>query len=211
MKIGILGSGIVGQTLGSGLITKGHQVMVGSGNPDKLKEWRMENGSSAKIGKFDEAAAYAELIILATRWSGTHQIIQQAGLSNFVDKVLIDVTNPLDFSKGAPPNLLSAPDNPGGYQVQQWVPRARVVKAFNAVAAAIMIQPLRKEGQADMLIAGNNMNAKQVVTDLAEVFGWRVHDMGPISESYWLEALAMVWIRFGFRHDRWDHAFALLL
>ncbi len=211
MNIGIVGSGVVARSLGSGFVALGHHVKAGSRDPSKLSDWKTSLGSRASTGDVTEAAAFGEVVVLATSWTGTASAIKLAGEKNFAGKVLIDVTNPLDFSAGAPPKLATLPGNSGGEQVQGWLPDARVVKAFNTIGASLMCRPHRDEGDPDLFIAGNDAGAKELTSTFARQWGWKsIIDMGNISEAYWLEALAMVWIRYGFRNNSWAHAFKLL-
>ncbi len=211
MKIGILGTGNVGKALGTGLIKLGHEVKIGSRNADKpeLTEWVNASGSHASRGTFAEAAAFGEVIFLATLWTGTENVIKLAGPDNFKGKILVDTTNPLDFSTGAPKLSVGYTDS-AGEQVQRWLPEAKVVKAFNIVGAPYMVQPPFSEGQPDMFIGGNDEGAKKWVTDLLTSFGWPTIDLGGIDASRLLESLAMVWITYGFRTNTWFHALKLL-
>ncbi len=211
MKIGIIGSGTVGQQLGLGFIRLGHEVKIGTRSVDKLKDWINQAGEKASTGSPAEASKFGELLVLATSWEGTEGAIKIAGKENFSGKILIDVTNPLDFSQGPPPKIAVSPGNSGGEQIQKMLPKTKVVKAFNIISAYIMIKPGREEGDPDLFIAGNDSEAKQKVTSLAEELGWKsVIDMGDLSQSYWLETLAMMWIYYGFKNNSWSHAFKLL-
>ncbi len=208
--IGILGSGGVGTTLGLGFLKQGHKVVIGTRDPAKLAEWKAKAGANATVGSFADAAK-CDVIVLATLWTGTKSAIDLAGPANFKGKVVIDVTNPLDFSKGAPPRLAATPENSGGSQVQAWLPDARVVKAFNHISANIMVNARLEDGTADLFIAGNDADAKSLVSRFAQAWGWgSVNDMGNIDMSYWLETFAMLWIHFGFKNNHWTHAFKLL-
>jgi NADPH-dependent F420 reductase len=212
MKIGIIGSGVVGQQLGFGFLKAGHEVKIGTRNTSKLNEWLEKAGENASTGSFTEAAVYGEVVILATLWSGTKPAIESAGKDNLKNKILIDVTNPLDFSQGVPPKLAAEIGNSGGEQIQNWLPDTKVVKAFNTISAYIMISPVREEGgDPDLFIAGNDEEAKHQVSKLAAQLGWKsVIDMGGISQSYWLETFAMLWIQYGFKFNNWTHAFKLM-
>lgn len=211
MKIGILGSGTVAKLLATGFINSGHEVKLGTRDTSKLEEWEKSVGSKGSAGSFEDAAKYGELIVLATLWSGTENAIKLAGLENFIGKVVIDVTNPLDFSSGVPPKFAVTYGNSAGEQIQNWLMDSKVVKAFNTVSASIMINPKLEEGNPDLLIAGNDADAKKLVTEIAQSFGWQnVIDMGEINHSFWLEAFAMLWIEFGFKYNHWTHAFKLL-
>lgn len=211
MKIGILGSGVVGQQLGLGFIRTGHEVKIGTRDTSKLSDWQKQAGTKGSAGSFEEAASFGELIVLCTLWTGTNSALEMAGQNNLSNKILIDVTNPLDFSKGVPPAFVATPGNSGGEQIQNWLPDTKVVKAFNIINAYIMINPAMQEGKPDMFIAGNDVNAKQKVTELISQFGWEgIHDLGDISMSYWLETFAMLWIHYGFKNNHWTHGFKLL-
>lgn len=213
MNIGIIGSGVVARTLAKGFLRSGHSVKLGTRDVGKLKDWVQEAGTDrATIGSNQEAAEFGELIVVATGWSGTEGAIELAGVGNFAGKVVIDVTNPLDVSQGPPPKLAVQYPESGGELVQRWLPEAKVVKAFNIISASIMINPHLEDGDPDLFIAGNDDRAKKVVSGIAKDWGWaNVHDLGDITNSYWLETFAMLWIYFGFRNNHWTHAFRLLM
>lgn len=216
MKIGIIGAGVVGTTLGTGLVRLGHSVMIGTGHTqqEKLLQWATDNGPGGSIGAFSETAAFGEVIFLCTNWAGTQSVIEQSGVWNFKKKIIIDVTNPLD---GKGPDhagrLGLAPGNSGsgGEQVQAWLPDAHVVKALNTVGNALMINPDTKEGEPTMLIAGNDDLAKKAVGEILHQIGWKdIEDIGNIEMSRYLEGLCVIWCAIGFRKGTWDHAFKLL-
>jgi predicted dinucleotide-binding enzyme len=215
VNIGVLGSGDVGQVLGIGLAAAGHTVMLGSRDPasEKVRAWvaraQERAGGRASAGTFAQAAAFGEVAVLATLWSGTESALRLAGHQNLAGKVVMDATNPLDFSQGAPALAVGHTDS-GGEQVQRWVPDARVVKAFNTVGNALMVNPDFHDGPPDMLIAGNDDGAKATVSRLAADLGWPTLDLGGIEMSRHLEPLAMLWIVHGFRTGTWNHAFKLL-
>jgi predicted dinucleotide-binding enzyme len=210
MRIGVIGSGEVGRVLGAGFALMGHEVKLGSRNPaqDKIRAWLDETGASA--GTFDEAASFAEVAVLATLWEGTENAIRLAGPENLAGKVVIDATNPLDFSEGVPPKLAIGHTDSGGEQVQRWLPRSSVVKAFNTVGNPHMVNPQFPGGPPDMFICGNDEQAKQIVTDLLKALGWSVIDVGDIEGARYLEPLAMVWVLHLFRTGTPNHAFKLL-
>ncbi len=211
MKIGMLGTGQVGQALGAGFVALGHDVMMGSREPGspKAQTWVAEHGERASAGTLADAAAFADVAVLATAWRGTAYALQLADPANLAGKVVIDVTNPLDFSTGAPRLAVSGNDS-AGEQIQNSLPKARVVKAFNIVGNAHMFRPDFPGGPPDMFICGNDDDAKQAVTDICAAFGWPTIDIGGIEGARLLEALAMLWINQGFRTGSWDHAFKLL-
>lgn len=213
MKIGVIGTGDVGQKLGSGFIALGHEVKLGSRDPrnEKLTAWVGANGKNASGGTFSDAAQFGEVVVLATAWSGTENALRLADPKHFVGKVVIDTTNPLIFPAGAPPPQLALGWNDsGGEQVQRWLPGARVVKCFNSVGNALMFQPDLPGGPPDMFIAGNDDNAKKTVTDFLHRFGWAVIDTGGIEGARLLEPLCILWITIGFRSGSWNNAFKLL-
>jgi predicted dinucleotide-binding enzyme len=210
MKIGILGSGSVGKALGVGFATLGHDVMMGSRDPDRedVKEWRKKAGGKASAGAFADTAAHAELAVLATAWSGTENAIRLAKPENLKGKVVIDTTNPLDFSAaGKPPVLAVSGNDSAGERVQKWLPQSRVVKAFNIVGNPDMFRPQFGDGPPTMFIAGNDDGAKGDVRKVLEAFGWPdVVDLGGIDHARYLEPLAMVWIAAYFRGGKGGHA-----
>ena len=212
MKVGILGTGDVGQALGAGFAQLGHDVMMGSRDPqsEKVQGWVAKTGSHAGAGTFAEAARSGEVLLLATLWSGTESAIRLAGPANFAGKVVMDATNPLVFTPGAPPSLALGHTDSGGEQVQRWLPAARVVKVYNTVGHAHMVNPNFPGGPPDMFICGNDAAAKKTVTDICRAFGWPTIDVGGIEGARLLEPLCILWVRYGFVTGGWDHAFKLL-
>lgn len=211
MKIGILGTGDVGRVLGTGLAALGHEVKIGSRSPQKesVREWLERAGPRASAGTFAEAAAFGDLAVLATLWTGTKNALELAGPQNLAGKVVIDTTNPLDFSTGVPRLAVGYGDS-AGETVQRWLPESRVVKAFNHVGNAHFVKPRFPDGPPTMFICGNDEVSKKSVTSLLEAFGWSVVDIGGIDASRYLEPLAMLWITYGLRTNTWNHAFKLL-
>lgn len=211
MKIGILGTGIVGRTLGTGLLGLGHDVMLGSRDASKpeLLDWVAAGGAGASGGMFADAAAFGEMVFLCTSWSGTEGAVALAGAGSMSGKIVVDVTNPLDSSGGAPA-LAVGHTTSGGEIVQSLLPDTRVVKAFNIVTARFMVDGRFAEGNADMFIAGNDADAKSRVTEIVTAFNWNAHDLGGIEASRLLEYFAMLWITFGMRTGQWNHAFKVV-
>ena len=211
MKIGILGTGVVGRSLGLGFARRGDEVMIGSRTPesDAVREWLAQAGPAARAGTFAEAAEFGELAVLATLWAGTENALRLAGPDHLAGKVVVDVTNPLDFSGGAPRLAVGHSDS-GGEQVQRWLPGARVVKAFNIITAGEMVDPDFPGGPPTMFVCGDDEGAKRTVAGICEAFGWEVVDVGGIDGSRLLEPLAMLWITHGVRSGSWSHAFKLL-
>lgn len=211
MKVGILGSGTVGQALAIGFLKSGHEVMVGTRNTKKLADWLENEGEGAEAGSFAQAAKFGQMLVLCCRGMVATEVISMASKDNFTNKILIDVTNPLIFEKEgvAPKPAYGFPDSLG-LRVQKTLPKTKVVKAFNIVGAPYMCNPNLAEGTPDMFIAGNDIGAKEEVTKIAEGWGWPVNDIGGIEQAYLLEALAMLWIRYAFNNNHWVHAFKLL-
>jgi hypothetical protein len=209
MKIGILGSGGVGQTLGTALVAQGHEVKIGTRDTGKLAEWVAKNGTNASAGSFAEAATFGEMILLATHWGGTENALQLAQPSNLAGKIVIDITNPLLFSEQGVELAVGFSDS-AGEMVQRWLPQAKVVKALNSITAAIMVDADLLGETATMFIAGDDAEAKAAVTKFLQAFDWDVVDLGGIKEARLLEPLAMIWIRYFGITKNWQHAIKLI-
>jgi 8-hydroxy-5-deazaflavin:NADPH oxidoreductase len=217
MKIGILGSGDVGRRLGDGLIELGHTVRIGTRNPKKsdVIQWISDHeadGGKALTGSFVEAASFGEAIVIATSWDGTYNAINMANPKNFNGKIVIDVTNPLDFSHGIPPKLALGHSDSAGETIQRLIPGAKVVKAFNTVGNSHFIHPdFPNGGPPTMFICGNDNPSKKFLTDnILGKFGWETIDIGGIDGARLLEPLAFLWITYYFRNGSGEHSFKLL-
>jgi 8-hydroxy-5-deazaflavin:NADPH oxidoreductase len=221
MKIGIIGSGDVGQRLADGLIDLGHQVKIGTRDTSKKEvvEWidkhRKEGdkkSANASVGDFAETASFgADLIVLCTSWSGTSNAIKMADPGNMTGKVVIDTTNPLDFSQGLPPRMAVGVTDSAAEINQRLLPGAKVVKAFNIVGNPHMVHPDFPGGPPTMFICGNDEQAKKMVIEsILTPFGWEITDIGGLEGARLLEPLAMLWITYYFRTGSGDHAFKLL-
>lgn len=210
VRVGVLGSGDVGRVLASGFIGVGHEVKVGSRDPEKLRQWADAAGARASLGSFEEAAGFGDILVLATLGVATADAIRLAGLDSFDGKVVIDTTNPLDFSKGMPPTLSVGTTDSLGEHIQRLIPKARVVKAFNTVGNAHMINPQFPGGPPTMFLCGNDGDAKKIVGQICEVFGWDVLDLGGIECSRYLEPMCLTWVLHGVRSGSWNHAFKML-
>lgn len=199
MKIAILGTGSVGQMIGSKLVALGHDVKMGSrtaGN-EKAVAWVSSAGKGASEGTFADAAAFGELVFNCTAGTGSLEALGLAGEDNLAGKILLDLSNPLDFSKGFPPRLSISNDDSLGEAIQRALPRTKVVKTLNTMANPIMVDPSLVPGDHDVFVSGNDAEAKGVVSRfLQEQFGWRrVTDLGDITTARGTEAWLLLWTR----------------
>lgn len=210
MKIGIIGSGGVAQVLGSGYLAKGYEVMLGTRDASKLAEWRLSEGERALVGSFADAAAFGDVVFLSVNASALVSAIELAGIGNLNGKTVIDLSNPMDFSGGIPPRFTATVGNSLGELVQRALPDANVVKAFNSIGVAVMTDPIFDGEAATHFIAGDNDAAKAEAGELIKVFGWDVVDVGGIDQSFFLEALASLWVNYAFKTGHWTQAFKLL-
>jgi predicted dinucleotide-binding enzyme len=208
MKIGIIGSGIVGQTLGAKLVAVGEDVVLGTRSPDKLDEkrgmgaplgeWLKATGNKGRLAKFSDAGAHGEIVINATHGMASLDALKLAGDKNLSGKILIDVSNPLDFSRGFPPTLSVCNDDSLAEQIQRAFPTAKVVKTLNTMTALVMVDPEKiGGGDHDVFISGNDAAAKARVTELLKRwFGWRsVIDLGDITTARGAEMILPIWVR----------------
>lgn len=214
-RIGVIGSGQVGRVLAAGFAARGHEVTIGTRTPednDDLQAWAAQHESVA-IGSFTGAAEAGEIIVLATRGAVVEQALQTAGPQHLAGKVVIDVTNPLDFSAGRPGLTVGHTDS-GGETVQRALPGALVVKAFNTIGNGLMVDPQDAGGLAarpTMFIAGDDAGAKATVAEALADFGWDAMDVGGIEQSRQLESLCLLWVAVaGARGGRYDHAITLV-
>jgi 8-hydroxy-5-deazaflavin:NADPH oxidoreductase len=213
-RVGVLGSGEVGRRLAGGFHSRGHDVIIGSRDPGKpeLREWLSGDGAGIEAGTFAEAAAHGELLVLAVLGNAADEAIADAGPDKFSGKVVIDATNPLDFSGGFPPKLSITGEDSLGERVQRTLPDAKVVKAFNTIGNPYFVDPSFSEGQPTMLIAGDDEGAKRTVSDVLADFGWSdAVDIGGIEGSRELEAICIAWVKIGGTRGSWDHGFKLLV
>ncbi|MEW6582652.1 MAG: NAD(P)-binding domain-containing protein [Actinomycetota bacterium] len=200
MRIAVLGTGMVGIALAGKLHALGHEVTMGAreaGN-EKAREWAHAAGSGAREGSFADAASFGEIVVNCT--AGTHSLdaLDAAGAGNLAGKVLVDVANPLDFSRGMPPTLTVANTDSLGERIQRRFPQARVVKALNTVNCAVMVDPAAVPGPHHLFVCGDDAAAKRTVTDLLATFGWpadRVIDLGGITAARGTEMFLPLWVR----------------
>ena len=210
MRFGILGTGVVGKTMAARLADLGHEVMIGTRDPEQtlsrtepdaygnppFSAWQEEH-PEVKLGIFEEAATHGEMVVNATAGGVSLEALELAGEDNMNGKILIDVSNPLDFSRGMPPTLsVSNTDSLGG-QIQRRFPEARVVKTLHTMNAHLMVDPAQlAETDHTVFVSGNDAEAKQAVTELLESFGWTdVIDLGDITTARGTEMMLPVWLR----------------
>ena len=211
MKIAVIGTGVVGQSIAQKLNSLGHQVMIGTRNVKDLmarsekdgmgrppfKDWHVTQAGIA-LGTNAEAAAFAELIVNATNGQGSLNALERAGEENLKGKIVLDISNPLDFSKGFPPSLSVSNTDSLGEQIQHKFPNARVVKTLNTMNAYIMVEPSLIPGNHNVFISGNDDQAKETVSQLLQSFGWpaeSIIDLGDITTARGTEQLLPIWVR----------------
>jgi predicted dinucleotide-binding enzyme len=165
--------------------------------------------AGAQVGTFADAARFGEIVVLSVLGSAAEKAIRLAGPENLTNKIVIDASDPLDFSSGRPGLFVGTTDSLGE-RIQRLIPEAYVVKSLNVVQADVMINPGLTGDEPDMFIAGNNDEAKQTVTQLLAEFGWPVIDMGGIESARWLEALSLAWVVYSHRTGKTHHAFKLV-
>ena len=211
MKIGSLGSGIVAKMLGSGLVKHGYEVKLGTRTPEKLAEWKTNEGKGAEVGTFKEAAAFGEIVILAVNGGAARTALDLAGAENLKNKTVIDTTNPI--ANAAHENgvlkFFTTFDESLMEQLQNAFLEVNFVKAFSCVGNAFMIDP-KFDSKPTMFICGNNENAKLEVTQILEKVGWETADFGKVQSARAIEPLCMLWCIPGLLKNEWMHAFKLL-
>jgi predicted dinucleotide-binding enzyme len=200
MRVAVLGTGIVGRTLASALLSNGHEVRLGSrtaGN-EAAVAWAEQIGGPASEGTFADAAGFGEVAINATAGAASLAALQMAGAEQLAGKVLLDVANPLDTSRGMPPTLTVCNDDSLAEQIQRALPDVRVVKTLNTVTAAVMVDPTLVEGAHTMFVAGDDPEAKALTTELLQELGWpasSILDLGDITAARGMEMYVALWLR----------------
>ena len=210
VRLGILGTGTVGKTIAARLAGLEHDVMVGTRNPEEttsrtepdpygnppFSAWQEEH-PEVKLGTFAQAAAHGEMIVNATAGAVSLEALEQAGEDNLSGKVLIDISNPLDFSKGMPPTLSVVNTDSLGEQIQRRFPEAKVVKTLHTMNAYLMVDPAQLAGgDHSVFVSGDDPEAKAAVTDLLRSFGWTdIIDLGDITTARGTEMMLPVWVR----------------
>jgi 8-hydroxy-5-deazaflavin:NADPH oxidoreductase len=211
-KIGVLGTGAVGQTLADGFLKHGYPVMRGSRDPAKLAEWKASAGANASTGTFSDTASWAEVVVLAVKGTGAESAVDLAGGPNLSGKTVIDTTNPI---AEAPPvngvlRFFTTLDDSLMERLQRRVPDAHFVKAFSCVGNAFMIDPKLPGGPPTMFMCGNHAAAKQETATILKDFGWEISDMGAAEAARAIEPLCILWCIPGFIGQGWSHALKLL-
>jgi len=211
MKIGILGSGIVAQVLATGFLKHGHDVMVGTRTPAKLADWAKQN-PTGRTGGFDDAARFAEVMVLAVKGTVAADALRAAGVAHLAGKTVIDATNPIADAPPVNGVLCFFTDLNESLmeRLQREFSGARFVKAFNSVGNACMVNPQFRGGKPTMFICGNDDAAKKTVAGILDQFGWETADMGKAEAARAIEPLCMLWCIPGLLRNDWVHAFKLL-
>jgi len=213
MRIGILGSGIVARTLASGFVKHGHQIMLGTRDPNQAetREWAAKN-PAAPVGTFAEAASFGDLLVLAVLGSVVEQVIEVARPESFRGKTVIDTTNPLSESPPVDGVLSYFTDSSQSLaeRIQRLVPQAHIVKAFNSVGNTRMVNPHYDQGIPSMFFCGDDERAKSQVSEILRRFGWEPFDCGKLIAARAIEPLCILWCIPGFLRNEWTHAFKVL-
>lgn len=197
MKFSVLGSGMVGQTIAAKLAELKHEVQLGTRSPEKLHEWAAAH-PGLSVGSLSASAAFGEVVFNAMRGAGSLESLQAAGAANLNGKILIDISNPLDFAGGMPPSLFVSNTDSLGEQIQRAFPEVKVVKTLNTLSAPLMVNPrMLADGDHTLFVSGNDAEAKAQVTQLlTDLFGWRdIMDVGDITTARGTEALLALWTR----------------
>ena len=213
MRVGIIGSGIVGRVLATGFLKEGHEVMLGTRNISKedVVKWKSDNNNGL-LGSFQETAQFGEVIVLAVSGLVVEDAINLAGKEHFSNKTIIDATNPI---AAVPPEngvlkFFSTLEESLMEKIQKQLPDAKVVKAFSCAGNASMYKPNFHGSSPTMFICGNDEEAKKTVTAILTSFGWETEDMGKVEAARAIEPLAMLWCIRGFLSNQWTHAFKLI-
>jgi len=212
-KIGIIGSGNVGQALALGFQKHQYPVMIGSRDPKKLDKWKAENGFEGKTGTFAEAASFGDILVLCVKGSKAKEALKLTGEESHKGKIVIDTNNPI--SDETPVNGVIKFSSDINYslmeELQSEFPHARFVKAFSCIGSHLMVNPDFKDGKKPaMFICGNDSKAKTEVKEILDTFGHETFDMGSVEAARAIEPLCILWCIPGFLENKWVHAFSLL-
>jgi 8-hydroxy-5-deazaflavin:NADPH oxidoreductase len=211
-KIGVLGSGKVGEVLADGFLKHGYDVMRGSRDPAKLAAWKQAGGAHASVGTFAETAAFGEVVVLAVKGVAAAKVVEAAGPANLAGKTVLDTTNPI--AETPPVNgvigFFTDFDESLMEKLQKQAPAARFVKAFSCVGNALMVNPQLAGGPPTMFICGNDATAKAEANAILVQFGWEISDLGAMEAARAIEPLCMLWCIPGFLRNEWTHAYKVL-
>ena len=211
-KIGVIGSGVVGQTLANGFLKHGYDVSIGTNDAGKHDALKSKTSGKANVGSFEETAKFGEIVVLAVKGTAAESAVKSAGIAHLAGKTVIDTTNPI---ADAPPvngvlRFFTSLDQSLMERLQTLAPDARFVKAFSCIGNAVMVNPDFTGTKPTMFICGNSGAAKGDVAAIVEQFGFDVADMGSAEAARAIEPLCMLWCIPGFRSNSWTHAFKLL-
>jgi predicted dinucleotide-binding enzyme len=211
-KVGVIGSGVVGQVLAAGFRKHGYDVMIGSRHPAALQAWQGAAGEGVALGLTAETAAFADIVVLAVNGRAAEEAIAIAGIDNLAGKIVIDATNPIE---AAPPvkgilQFFTGPNDSLMERLQKQAPAARFVKAWSSVGNAFMVNPAFAGGPPTMFICGDDDAAKTEVTAILDQFGWEAEDIGAVEGARAIEPLCQLWCAPGLQRGQWTHAFKLL-
>jgi predicted dinucleotide-binding enzyme len=211
-RVGVLGTGTAGRAMGDAFVELGCEVALGTRElwNEKAMAWKVNAGKRGSVGTFGEAAAFGEIVVLAIRGDVTEGVLRSVGHGPFGEKVVIDLTNPIDRDQHATPTLFVGTTDSLGERVQKLLPDARVIKAFNTVDASHFFRPQIPGGPPDMLLAGNDFNARDVVAAVCREFGWGTAYLGSIECARFLEPMALAWAAYAVMTGGTGHAFKLL-
>lgn len=209
-KVGVIGSGQVGETLADGFLKHGYEVMRASRDPAKLGDWKKKAGANASTGTFPEAAKFGEIIVLAVKGTAAEEAVSLCG-AGLAGKVILDATNPI---ADAPPqggvlSFFTSLNDSLMERLQKKAPAAKFVKAFSSVGAALMVNP-RLPSKPSMFICGNDGSAKEQARAILEEFGWETEDMGGAAAARAIEPLCILWCIPGLLKNDWMHAYKVL-
>jgi len=211
-RVGVIGSGEVGEALANGFLRHGYEVMRGSRDAAKLADWKAKAGAKASTGGPAETVRFGEIIVLAVKGVAAEEAVSLCGADALAGKVVIDTSNPI---AEAPPvngvlSFFTGPNDSLMERLQRLAPNARFVKAFSCVGSSLMVDPQLRGGRPSMFICGNDDGAKREVAVILEQFGWDTEDMGRAEAARAIEPLSMLWCIPGFLRNEWKHAYKSL-
>ncbi|MGQ8335620.1 NADPH-dependent F420 reductase [Sunxiuqinia sp. A32] len=211
-RVGVLGSGVVGQVLANGFLKNGYEVMIGTRDKNQLADWYENAGENASVGSFEDAANFGHFVVLAVKGSAAEFVLDLAGAANLHGKTVIDTCNPIEEEE--PVNgvlkFFTKPNHSLMERLQEKYSKIHFVKAFSCVGNALMVDPKFDEGKPTMFICGDDEESKKKVTEVLSMFGWEWEDMGAVEAARAIEPLCMLWCIPGLLKNDWNHAFKLL-